>query len=147
MNLFQEDLINFQPKTENWETALATGIQPLLAKNYVSKDYLNHLISETKRFGAYYVIGPDLALAHIQPNETTLKTGISLLYLDEPTLFPGLKMKPVKFLFVLVATDSDSHLSLLQEMALLFSKKEFYDAFYQLKDTTDLFNLVNKFKN
>jgi len=142
MSLFKKELIQFTNEIDNWEQAVILATQPLVENGYVTDQFSQKIISETKRLGPYYILAKDLALAHISPEGSTLKNGISLLYLDKPVSFKEDQNHDVKFLFVLSTVDEKSHLALLQEMALLFGNKNFYNDFYQVKNFADIQTLI-----
>lgn len=145
MNLFQKELITFQPSVNNWQEAIKIATQPLIENHYVVKEFPNELIKTTQELGPYYILSKNLALAHISPNGMALKNGISLLFLDQPIDFKEDGKHNVKFLFVLSAKDEISHLELLQQMAKLFGNNDFYQQFYDVKNFADIQTLIRKF--
>jgi PTS system ascorbate-specific IIA component len=145
MSLFKEELIQFAKKVSDWKEAIVLASKPLVNHGYVKEEFSQKIIQETERLGPYYLLAKDLALAHISPDGSTFKNGISLLYLDQPIAFKDDQKHNVKFLFVLSAIDQNSHLKLLQELALLFGNKNFYQAFYQVKSFAEIQTLVKTY--
>lgn len=144
MEIFQKDLIKFREKVTNWEEGLLVASEPLLKHGYIDKNFTKILIEETKKLGPWYIIAPNLAMGHISPDNSIKKNGISLLYLDEPVVFKD-ENNPIKFLFILSAKDSDSHIHLLKELSLAFSNSQFYKEFYHVKNFEDIVKLEIKY--
>ena len=81
--VIEERNIKLQAHAENWEEALKISGSLLVDSGYIEEKYVEMTIDTVKEMGPYIVIGPGLALAHSRPDASVLKTGISLITLDE----------------------------------------------------------------
>lgn len=142
MKIFKKEFIQFVDSVSDWKEAIKLASAPLIENENVERNFVNKLISETERLGPYYILAKDLALAHISPDKSIKKNGISLLYLNKEINFKNDLSGNVKFLFILAAVDGDSHLDILKELSLSFGNKEFYRKFYKVKTFEDIIELT-----
>jgi PTS system ascorbate-specific IIA component len=105
---------------DSWEDAVVTCVTPLVDTGYVEYRYIEGIIDNANEFGPYFVICPDLALLHARPEQGALKTQLAVTVMREPVYFkpegPG-----VRLLVTLAATDSNSHIEVMRELATMFS--------------------------
>lgn len=100
----------------NWEDAIRQAAQPLVDNGTVGDDYVEAMIDVVKDKGPYINIGPNIALAHSRPRASVKRIGLSLMKTNQPVNLVS-DEHPVKLWFVLAATDSTSHLKVIQELS------------------------------
>ena len=105
----------------NWQSALTKAIGLLVLDGRVQSGYLDDVLSANERLGPYFVIAPQIAIAHAAPSENVIETGFALLKLESPVA-SGSVNDPVKLLFSFSAIDADSHLDLLSQFAQVMSE-------------------------
>ena len=66
--------------------------------------------------GPYINIGPNIALAHARPRPSVKKIGLALMKTNKPVNLAS-DEHSVKLWFVLAATDSNSHLKVIQQLS------------------------------
>ncbi len=96
--------------------------QPLVDTNIIDPAYVDSIISVVKEKGPYMNIGPQIVLAHARPDSSVHGVGLSLLKTNSAVDFVDAK-HPVKLWFVLTATDSQSHLGVIQQLMTLLTDK------------------------
>lgn len=105
-----------------WEEAIKIAAQPLVDLNTIEPAYVDSIISVVKDKGPYMNIGPQIVLAHARPGSAVHGIGLSLLKTNSAVDFVDAE-HPVKLWFVLTATDSHSHLSVIQQLMTLLTDK------------------------
>lgn len=100
----------------DWQTAIKTAAQPLVDNGTVGDDYVQAMIDVVEKQGPYINIGPEIALAHSRPRASVKHIGLSLLKTNDDVNLVT-KDHPVKLWFVLAATDSNSHLGVIQQLS------------------------------
>lgn len=105
-----------------WEEAIKIAAQPLVDSNTIEPAYVDSIISVVKDKGPYMNIGPQIVLAHARPDSAVHGIGLSLLKTNSAVDFVDAE-HPVKLWFVLTATDSQSHLSVIQQLMTLLTDK------------------------
>jgi PTS system ascorbate-specific IIA component len=99
------------------DEAIAIAGQGLVASQKTKPEYIDSMLDAVEKFGPYIVIAPGIALAHGKPGEEVIATGLSLLMIREPIEFKHSQNDPVQLVFGLAATDHDSHIELMAELA------------------------------
>lgn len=105
-----------------WEEAIKIAAQPLVDSNTIEPAYVDSIISVVKDKDPYMNIGPQIVLAHARPDSAVHGIGLSLLKTNSAVDFVDAE-HPVKLWFVLTATDSQSHLSVIQQLMTLLTDK------------------------
>ena len=94
----------------------------LLAKNYISENYIQAIKDSTISNGPYYILAPGVAMPHARPECGALKTGMSLTLLKQGVYFPG-NDEPIKLLIGLSAADADSHIGAIQALRITVRRR------------------------
>ena len=84
-------------------------------------EYANEMLEALEEFGPYFVLAPGIAIAHGRPSASVLSSGLSLAVLAQPVVFGSEHNDPVSLVFGLCATDHDSHIDVLAELATMLS--------------------------
>lgn len=143
--IIEERNIKLQAHAENWEEALRISGGLLVDSGYIEEKYVEMTIDTVKEMGPYIVIGPGLALAHSRPDESVLKTGISLITLDEAIDF-GSELGPVRVVITLAAKDSNTHIDKLQVIAGILSNEENMEKVCGEKDAAVVAEMFNTYQ-
>ena len=114
---FGNDSIIIKESVADRNQAISISGELLVASQKVLPRYIQSMLDAVEKFGPYIVIAPGVALAHAKPGDGVLATGLSLLVLREPIEFKHSQNDPVQLVFGLAATDHDSHIDLMAELA------------------------------
>ena len=125
----------------NWEDAIKHAAQPLVDNGTVGDDYVQAMIDVVKEQGPYINIGPEIALAHSRPRASVKHLGLSLMKTNQDVNLVS-KDHPVKLWFVLAATDSNSHLSVIQELSQVLMDPEKQKALLDAKSGDDILDVL-----
>jgi len=144
-NIIEERNILLHAEADSWEEALKVSGRLLLESGYILPEYIDKTIETVKKMGPYIVIGPGLALAHSRPDNSVLKTGISLITLKKSLDF-GSDLGPVNVVITLAAKDSNSHIDKLQVIAGLFSNEEKMSLICKAEDAKQVADMFNTYE-
>lgn len=122
-NMLKKENIRIVERVTDWQDAITVSLAPLVTGNYVTKDYASNIIKLTMEYGPYYVLAENIALIHGRPEMGVLKKQLAVTVLREPVKFSD-NGYPVRLLVALAATDSESHLQVMQMLADIFSNPE-----------------------
>jgi PTS system ascorbate-specific IIA component len=103
------------------DEAISIAGECLVLSGKAKPEYIDSMLAAVEKFGPYIVIAPGIALAHGKPGDEVLATGLSLLMIREPIEFKHSQNDPVQLVFGLAATDHDSHIELMAELAEFLS--------------------------
>ncbi|TFG49309.1 MAG: PTS sugar transporter subunit IIA, partial [Anaerolineales bacterium] len=112
------ELVQLQVKAENWEDAVRAGGQLLVNADICEDRYVDAMVAAVRDMGPYMVLAPGIALAHGRPEDGVLKMGLSIINLETPVEFGSETNDPVSLVISFGGVDKESHLGLLQELAI-----------------------------
>lgn len=137
-SMLKRENVQIWEGADSWEEAITVAVTPLVDGGYVEERYIQGIIDNAAEFGPYFVICPDLALLHARPEQGALKTQLAVTVMREPVFFkpegPG-----VRVLVTLAATDSNSHLEVMRELATMFSDASRIEAIATAPDADAVF--------
>ncbi|MEE3928085.1 PTS sugar transporter subunit IIA [Mycoplasmopsis ciconiae] len=144
--LFQKDLMEYNSTLNNWKDVVRHGVDLLVKKGCATQELADAIFKSTEEFGAYYVLEKGLALLHAAPGPYALKTATSLILLKDYVTFNNQPDKQAKIIITLSATDSTSHLEILQEFSHYFTNEEFKKEALEAKSLQEFEQLLQKYK-
>ncbi len=109
----------------DWEDAIRVACLNMLENHYVTSDYINSVVNVFKSYGVYMIIKDGIAIPHAKNNQDILKTGFSLVILDEPVMTPF--DKELNIIFAFSSLDNLEHLEALSEFANLLTNTNFVE--------------------
>lgn len=102
---------------ESWEQAVDRVGALLVKARKVRPDYIPAMKRVLKEMGPYAVIAPGIVLLHARPEDGVLQPCLGLVTLSTPVPFGHSENDPVDLVFALGATDKQSHIASLQQLA------------------------------
>lgn len=121
---YDNDLVRICSETPaNWEEAVQMSCQNLLEKEIITQQYVDEIIDCVKKYGAYIVIVPGVAMPHSsEDSQGVLGTAISFTKMTKDVVFEeGNPQKNAQLFFTLAAKNSEEHvenISKLSEMLM-----------------------------
>ncbi len=138
-----KDLIKLQVKVNNWEEAVRVGGQLLVQADICENRYVDAMVSAVNEMGPYMVLAPGLALAHGRPEDGVFKVGMSIINLETPVEFGSESNDPVYLIISFGGVDKESHIAMLQELAIFLmdeSNQELLKTTKSFNDVMDAFS-------
>ncbi|TCL02031.1 MULTISPECIES: PTS sugar transporter subunit IIA [Sodalis] len=108
----------------DWRGAIELSARPLLSEGAIAPGYIQAIFASHEAIGPYYVLAPGLAMPHARPEEGVNRTALSLLHIRQGVSFGSLENDPVHVVILLCAQNGDEHLSMISQLAELFSNEE-----------------------
>lgn len=140
-DILTEENILLNQSAETWEEAVVKGGEILLHNGYVSKKYVDSLAENIKKYGSYVVISEGIALPHSKTDNAVLKTGMSLVTLKEPVIFPG--DKKVSIILSFSSFDMNEHFTALSDLNELIFGHEFSENIMKARYPKDVIRYIN----
>lgn len=119
LDMLKQENVQIVDHVNDWKEAITVSLQSLEEQGYVTSEYGKSIIQITEDMGPYYVLTEDVALIHGRPESGVLEKQLAVTVLRNPIKFSD-DGYPVRLLVALAATDSESHLSVMQTLAELF---------------------------
>lgn len=135
---FGEDSIRVLAVALDREHAIQLSGDLLVSSGRVTPVYVDEMVEVLETHGPYFVIAPGIALAHSKPSDAVISTGLSLITLAEPVIFENAANDPVRVVIGMCATDHDSHIEMLAELAALLSDEPTVKSLLNAVDTEQI---------
>lgn len=135
-NSYNVDVVD---SVENWEDAIIKASKSLLENKYIEKRYIDAMIGSIKKLGFYVVLADLIAMPHARPENGVLKTGVSLLKINNAVKFGE---NNIKFVFILAAINSDSHIDTIAELMEIFQDDEKIRKLELAKNKEEILNII-----
>ncbi|MDQ0484024.1 PTS sugar transporter subunit IIA [Guptibacillus hwajinpoensis] len=133
--------VQFLHSVSSWEEAIKESATPLSKGGNITEKYVDDMIQNVHENGPYIVIVPGIAMPHAQNNDNSVvKTGVSLLKLEEPVAFP--EGKEVNLLFTLAAEDTTGHLDLISDLSSLLIEDDVQEKLEQSNSEKEILELI-----
>mgnify|MGYP003494257038 FL=1 len=142
--LKEENILYEKHEIENWETAIKLGFTPLIKGDYINESYYKNIIELINNFGPYMVVSEGLAIPHAENINNIYKSGMSLLYLKNPVIFP--KNKKVNLLFCLSAINKKDHIQSLEDILILEEEFSFRKKLENISSKEEILEILNEYK-
>lgn len=128
---------------ENWEEAIRISAKPLLDNNNIEYRYVDSIINNVYKYGAYIVLVDGAAMPHSRPEDGVIKMGMSFLKIKNGIDFYKTENKVYLF-FTLAAENSSSHQDAMSELADILGNDNLVKKIIQ-EDLTEeeILNLFN----
>lgn len=139
--LTKETVQVLEGDTLDWQSAIRQAAKPLVDNGTVGDDYVQAMIDVVEKQGPYINIGPEIALAHSRPRASVKRIGLSLLKTNSEVDLVS-KDHPVKLWFVLAATDSNSHLSVIQQLSQVLMDTDRTQKLLAAKSTEEILDIL-----
>lgn len=113
--------ILLQQSASNWQEAVKIGCDILEDNGYITADYYQAILQQTKELGPFYLLAPGLAMPHSRPEDGVKKSGFAVVTLKEPVAFGDEDNDPIDLLITLAAETAEFHnkVGIVQIVALL----------------------------
>lgn len=104
------NLIKLKEECKDWKEVVFKGVGLLEENGFVNEVYRERIIENFYEFGPYMVISPQIVLLHARPEDGVIKTGFSILTLENPINFGSELNDPVKLVFTFCSIDNKDHI-------------------------------------
>ena len=135
---FGEGSILLKGSVEHRSAAIELAGDLLVASGRATKEYVASMLEAVEKFGPYIVIAPGIALAHGKPSADVIETGLSLLVLENAIEFQHSQNDPVQLVFGLAATDHESHIELMSDLAQFLSDQDSVNSLLTCSDSEQI---------
>lgn len=144
LDMLKQENVQILDHVDDWKEAIIVSLQPLVDHSYVTDNYGKAIIDVTNEMGPYYVLTENVALIHGRPETGVLKKQLAVTVLKKPIKFSE-DGYPVRLLVALAATDSESHLAVMQTLAELFMSENAINDLIEAKEAKDVYEYLVEF--
>ena len=123
---------------ESWQDIVTAASLPLVNSGSIRPRYIEAMVDLIKKHGFYMYMGSGVLLLHAKPTDGVDELCISLLKLNTPFHFEDQRIPDIDLIFVLGATDDNSHLTSLFQLNELIQFPMFMESIRQSARPTDI---------
>ncbi len=116
VDLLKMSHITLAKSAQNWQEIVQLASQPLIQNNCIQPRYVQAMIDLIENHGFYMYMGSGVLLLHAKPTDGVNGLCISLLRLSKPFHFKDERIPDIDLIFVLGASDDNSHLTALFQL-------------------------------
>lgn len=141
VDFLHEENILLNQEVENWEQAVRLSGEILIKNKITNVEYVEAMIESINKYGPYVVIGENLAIPHSQNDESVLKTGMGLVVLRKPILFPN--GRKVQVILSFASWDNKEHLNALADLVELATNYNLVENLIKVKSIKQVLKYIN----
>ena len=134
------EMVKCLPRVHDWEQAVRLSSQPLIDHGYINPGYVDDMIQTVHELGPYIVIAPMVAMPHARSQEAK-RIGLAVLKLQEPVSFG--ENADATLIVPISVVDSESHLAMIQTLALVLSDEEIMNRLLVSNDPAEIIRLMS----
>lgn len=137
VQVLEKEMIQLKVSVTAWREAIIKAVEPFFHHGIDTDSYSKEIISIIENQGPYMAVAPGIMLAHGSRKDIP-RFALSFTRLEPPIMFGHSKNDPISFLFVFAASESNEHLSILQNLFDTLVDKENREALRVAKTASDV---------
>lgn len=145
--ILEEKYIKTNVEAKSWKEAVKVTGDILVALNECDQEFIHQMIETVEKLGPYMILLPDVALFHAPPGSYVHQACLSFVTLKEPVYFTDFENQRIKCAFALGAVDPESHMEMLQQVAMLLQNEEFLQLATNNGSKEDILKSIEKCLN
>lgn len=142
VDFLNEDTILLNQDVESWEEAIKIAGGIMVSNEIVSKNYVDKMIENVHKLGSYIVIGDKIAIPHAEKDNNVFRTGMSLVILKNPVIFPN--DKEVQIILSFSSYDGKEHLNALAQLVELLHNKNTVKELLKIKNSSAIVKFIKR---
>lgn len=125
--MLSEEYVRTNVSASDWRQAVNEVGSILVEKGKCDQEFINQMIETVDKLGPYMILLPDVALFHAPPGSYVHEPCLSFITLKDPVYFSEFENQRIKCAFALGAVDSESHMTSIQQVAMLLQNQRFIE--------------------
>ncbi|HGE5981343.1 TPA: PTS sugar transporter subunit IIA [Vibrio cholerae] len=143
--LITSEVIRIYPNAADWKDAVQKSCQALIDNGAVEPRYVDAIFRSHEELGPYYVVGPSMAMPHARPEDGVNRLSLAITVIQQGVHFDSEGNDPVKMLVTLAATDSESHVGAIAQLAELFMNEEHVEQICHAQTIEDVLAVIKNY--
>jgi mannitol/fructose-specific phosphotransferase system IIA component (Ntr-type) len=123
--ILEDEYIRTDVEANSWREAVQMAGDILVQLKECDQEFIYQMVKTVENLGPYMILLPDVALFHAPPGEYVHKACLSFVTFKNPVYFTDFDNQRIKCAFALGAVDPESHMEMLQQVAMLLQDKTF----------------------
>jgi len=141
VDLLKISHIILSKRVYSWQDMVAMASQPLINNGAIQEKYMHAMVDVIKDHGFYMYMGSGVLLLHAKPTDGVNELCMSMLKLEKTFVYSDV-LPETDLVFVLGATDDNSHLRALFQLNELIQYPEFLQDIRSTKKPVEVINIL-----
>ena len=142
VDLIKLSHITFAARVTSWWEMVALASKPLINNSAIQERYLSAMVKVIEDHGFYMYMGSGVLLLHAKPTDGVNQLCMSMLKLKQPYKFDQGTPPDTDIIFVLGATDDNSHLTALFQLNELIQYPDFMNSIRNTARPSEVVNIL-----
>ncbi len=140
-DMISRDAINVGVDASDWEDAVRKAGELLVKIGAAEPRYIDAMIKTVKEMGPYIVITKGIAFPHGRPDEGAIRPAIVIIKLRKPINFGNPDNDPVKLLIAFTASDDNSHVKAISQLAEVLMNEKNVEALLRANTVDEIYQV------
>ncbi|MDO5146023.1 MAG: PTS sugar transporter subunit IIA [Eubacteriales bacterium] len=144
--LLDEDRVLIDYPAKDWEDAIRQSGKLLFKTGAVKAQYIEEMVNNVKKNGAYIVVCPETALPHADPDKGVIYEAASIVKLEKPIDFHSEFNNPVRFVIGMSIKSAESINKAIFDLMIIFGNEDARKLLNKMPDGKALLQAIKKFE-
>lgn len=136
----KKNYINLNIESQNWKEAIEKSAKPLLKDGIITEKYIESMIDNVEKYGAYIVVDEGIAIPHAKAENNVLEDGMTIT-----TIKKGIDIideKDVKLLITIGIKDKKNHIAIITEIMKLIENKSIIEKILKAESVEEVYEYI-----
>ena len=144
--LLSTDRIVLDYPAKDWEEAIKCAGQLLRDSGTVTGQYIDEMVNNVKKHGAYIVVCKGMALPHADSSKGVIKEAASFVRLKKGIEFGSEFNDPVRYVIGMSIKDAESINQAIYDMMMIFGDENNIRKFDELPNEQSVLDMIKSFE-
>ncbi|ASA56944.1 PTS sugar transporter subunit IIA [Vibrio gazogenes] len=143
--LITPDVVRIHADATDWKDAIEKSCAALIENHAIEPGYVDAICRSHESIGPYYVVGPGMAMPHARPEDGVNRLALAVTVIRQGVNFNADENDPIKMLVTLAATDSNSHIEAIAQLAELFMNEAHVQQICNAQSPDDVLAVIHQY--
>ncbi|MGL5417287.1 MAG: BglG family transcription antiterminator [Clostridium sp.] len=136
----KRNYINLNIEVQSWKEAIEKSAKPLLKDGIITEKYIESMIENVEKYGAYIVVDEGIAIPHAKAENNVLEDGITIT-----TIKKGIDIideKDVRLLITIGIKDKKNHIAIITEIMKLIENESIIKKILKAESIEEVYEYI-----
>ncbi|GAA0084816.1 BglG family transcription antiterminator [Clostridium sp. CTA-7] len=124
-----------------WKEAIRLSAKPLLINKDISKEYVDAMIENVEKLGAYIVVDDGIAIPHAKPDKYVNNFGVTINTFKNPITLG--EHNNVRIFITIASVNNENHIKLITQIMKLIENETFINGLISSKERIEVKELLD----
>ncbi|WP_411167745.1 BglG family transcription antiterminator [Clostridium sp. MB05] len=133
--------IQLNLEVSDWKEAIRLSAKPLLINKDISKEYIDAMIENVEKLGAYIVVDDGIAIPHAKPDKYVNNFGVTINTFKNPITLG--EHNNVRIFITIASVNNENHIKLITQIMKLIENESFINGLINSKERIEVKELLD----